>query len=133
MTIFTNIENGIYVTVAASAAVLLFRIAKAKGHFLGRVKIHSVVGDHLLRGDDTPRVSNDSPRLPADVSKHGESVGVNKILGRSLDIGSSRNVFLPLDRADGSNPGIEVASPYPGIFIYRFSEGTLHPNMSIVQ
>lgn len=129
VTIFTNIENGIYVTVAVSAAVLLFRIAKAKGHFLGRVKIHSVVGDHLLGGstNESPRQSGDSPRVnsfPGD-SKRGPTKKASK---GSLDLSSSRNVFLPLDHKDGSNPGIEVISPYPGVFIYRFSEGFVYAN-----
>lgn len=39
VTIFTSIENGIYATVGASAAVMLFRIAKARGRFLGQVPI----------------------------------------------------------------------------------------------
>ncbi|KAG8416905.1 hypothetical protein J3459_013540, partial [Metarhizium acridum] len=41
---------------------------------------------------------------------------------------SARNIFLPLDHGDGSNPEVELESPYPGIFIYRFSEGFNYPN-----
>lgn len=124
VTIFSSIENGIYVTVAVSAAVMLFRIAKAKGHFLGRVKIHSVAGDQLLSGEDTsPRASSEG--LVKEVSAVGVRRGGGKALGRSLEGNSTRNVFLPVDHQDGSNPGIEVVSPYPGVFIYRFSEGML--------
>jgi solute carrier family 26 (sodium-independent sulfate anion transporter), member 11 len=39
VTIFTSIEHGIYATVGASAAVMLFRIAKTRGRFLGQVPI----------------------------------------------------------------------------------------------
>lgn len=39
VTIFTTIEIGIYTTVSVSAAVLLFRIAKSRGTFVGAVKI----------------------------------------------------------------------------------------------
>ncbi|KAG0658148.1 hypothetical protein C6P46_006024 [Rhodotorula mucilaginosa] len=39
ITIFTSIENGIYFSIAASAALLLFRIAKPRGKFLGRVRV----------------------------------------------------------------------------------------------
>lgn len=116
VTIFTSIENGIYVTVAASAVVLLFRTAKAQGNFLGRVKIHSVVGDQLIV-DDSTRYPDD--KAPSESSKRSLRSKVNAAIGSD----SSRNVFLPLDRRDGSNPGIEVVSPYPGVFIYRFSEG----------
>jgi sodium-independent sulfate anion transporter 11 len=37
--IFYSIEAGIYWSLATSVAVLLFRIARPKGHFLGRVRI----------------------------------------------------------------------------------------------
>ncbi|KAI9369210.1 sulfate transporter family-domain-containing protein [Aspergillus egyptiacus] len=100
VTIFTSIEVGVYCTVAISAAVLLFRVAKARGEFLGRVTIHSVVGDHHLEE-------------------------AKAALG---DVDHKRSIFLPINHADGSNPEIEVEQPFPGIFIYRFSEGFNYPN-----
>lgn len=42
VTIFSSIENGIYVTVAVSAALLLFRIAKSRGTFVGAVKVGTI-------------------------------------------------------------------------------------------
>ena len=101
VTIFSSIENGIYTTICLSIAVLLFRVIKAKGRFLGKVRIHSVIGDHSM----------------ADGS-----------FGSSDPDKTVRNVFLPLSHHDGSNPEIEVESPYPGVFIYRFSEGFNYPN-----
>ncbi|KIV97535.1 hypothetical protein PV10_01274 [Exophiala mesophila] len=103
VTIFSSIENGIYTTICISVAVLLFRVGKARGHFVGKVKIHSVLGDHL------------------EEDKFHDQ-------GRSSDDSEERNIFLPLDHNDGSNPSIDVQSPYPGIFIYRFSEGFNYPN-----
>ncbi|KAL8286568.1 hypothetical protein RQP46_004585 [Phenoliferia psychrophenolica] len=41
VTVFSSIENGIYTSVAASAALLLYRIARPSGHFLGRVRVHA--------------------------------------------------------------------------------------------
>jgi sodium-independent sulfate anion transporter 11 len=41
---------------------------------------------------------------------------------------SIREVFLPIGHKDGSNPSIQLEDPYPGIFIYRFSEGFNYPN-----
>ena len=111
VTIFSSIENGIYTTICLSIAVLLFRVVKAKGRFLGKVKIHSVIGDHLIAGD-------------ARHDGHGQYGS----LGSSDPDKSVRNLFLPLSHHDGSNPEIEVESPYPGIFIYRFSEGFNYPN-----
>ncbi|MCJ1479793.1 Sulfate permease 2 [Lambiella insularis] len=105
VTIFSSIENGIYTTICVSVAVLLFRVVKAKGRFLGRVKIRSVVGDHYMNGpSDKENMASNDPDS------------------------SVRNIFLPLEHNDGSNPQIEVETPYPGIFIYRFSEGYNYPN-----
>ncbi|KAL4902315.1 hypothetical protein BDW74DRAFT_158346 [Aspergillus multicolor] len=100
VTVFTTIEIGVYCTVCISVAVLLFRVAKARGEFLGRVTIHSVVGDHVLE-----------EAKPA--------------LG---DVDRTRSIFLPINHTDGSNPEVEIEQPFPGIFIYRFSEGFNYPN-----
>lgn len=100
---FSTIEIGIYCTICVSLAVLLFRIAKARGNFLGHVQIHSVIGDHLL-----------NERM--DISKlHYEST-------------SPRSIYLPNTHADGSNPHVKIQQLSPGIFIYRLSDGFNYPN-----
>jgi sodium-independent sulfate anion transporter 11 len=111
VTVFTTIEIGIYVTVALSAVMWWFRTFKARGRFLGRAKVHSVVGDHLLdrQVGDKNQDGNTTRRSPT-----GED--------------SVRDVFLPIDHHDGSNHEIELEDPYPGIFIYRFAEGFIYPN-----
>jgi solute carrier family 26 (sodium-independent sulfate anion transporter), member 11 len=115
VTIFSSIENGIYVTICLSVAVLLFRVVKAKGRFLGKVKIHSVIGDHV--GD---------VKSPSDFQSYGT---IQKPGTQVLDPDTGlRNIFLPINHNDGSNPTIDIVSPYPGIFIYRFSEGYNFPN-----
>lgn len=113
VTIFATIEIGIYVTVATSMAVFLFRVFKAQGRFLGRVKVHSVIGDHLLESDDAK----------PGVVKIGAESGVDSDPNKG-----SRNIFLPIDHMDGSNPSIKAEHPYPGVFIYRFSEAFNYPN-----
>lgn len=40
-TIFSTIENGIYVSLATSGALLIFRLAHPRSHFLGRVRVHA--------------------------------------------------------------------------------------------
>ena len=104
VTVFSSIENGIYTTICSSIAVLLFRLVKARGRFLGRVKVHSIAGDRL-----------------------GESNERGAFDGNDADK-TYRNIFLPISHNDGSNPDVNVESPYPGIFIYRFSEGFNYPN-----
>ena len=110
VTVFSSIENGIYTTICISVALLLFRVVKARGRFLGKVKIHSVIGDHHIDGDRGHGTTDRGPVHLNDPDK------------------SARNIFLPLEHNDGSNPQIDVESPYPGIFIYRFSEGFNYPN-----
>ncbi|KAF5022738.1 hypothetical protein F66182_5201 [Fusarium sp. NRRL 66182] len=108
VSIFAQIEDGLYATMLLSSAVLVCRILKAKGRFLGKVKVHSVIGDHVI-GDDHRQVVGEYGTIETPET-------------------SARNVFLPLGHCDGSNPDIEVDHPYPGIFIYRFSEGFNYPN-----
>ena len=116
VTVFSTIENGVYVTISLSAALLLWRIVKARGEFLGKVKIRSVIGDHLLDSDgryralDTPTTQATKASLENDPDE------------------SFRNLFLPISHRDGSNSAIDVEHPYPGVFIYRFSEGYVYPN-----
>ncbi|KAK5135382.1 hypothetical protein LTR08_005324 [Meristemomyces frigidus] len=111
VTVFSSIENGVYTTVVVSAALLLWRVFKAKGRFLGRVKVHSVAGDHLTGGPE---------------AKYG-SKGTSSAPGNDPDK-SARNIYLPIEHGDGSNPMVVADHPYPGIFIYRFSEGYNYPN-----
>ncbi|KAI1390165.1 putative sulfate permease [Hypoxylon trugodes] len=113
VTVFSTIENGIYATICISFAIFIFRHLKSHGRFLGRVQVHSVLGDHLIGND-------------------------NNVMGEygTFDISDTtlspptRNVFLPIDHGDGSNPEVEVSSPYPGVFIYRFAEGFNYPSAS---
>lgn len=55
VTVFTNIENGIYTSVAASIALLLFRIARPRGQFLGRVRLHEETEEGSEQGPVTTR------------------------------------------------------------------------------
>lgn len=116
VTVFTTIENGIYCTICISAALLLYRILRSRGRFLGRIKVQSVLGDQVLGSDSGKRLSEYGT---FDRSNSGNS---------HVDHPHSRNVFIPIDHADGSNPAVTLSQPYPGIFIYRFSEGFVYPN-----
>lgn len=41
VTVFSTIENGIYTSLVTSAVLLIFKLAHPRGHFLGRVRVHS--------------------------------------------------------------------------------------------
>lgn len=115
VTVFSSIENGIYTTIAASFVILIFRICKARGRFLGKVKVHSLSDNRIIGNDSRPLLS-------------GPNNGTFAKSGGSHEDALSRNIFLPIDHGDGSNPDIEVMEPAPGVFIYRFSEGFNYPN-----
>ncbi|GAA95593.1 uncharacterized protein L969DRAFT_101695 [Mixia osmundae IAM 14324] len=86
VTVFSSIENGIYVAIASSGGLLLYRIAKAHGQLLGRIRVTTVNGQ------------------------------------------DSRNIYLPLDHVDGSNPAVDLEAPAPGVFVYRLTSDFLYPN-----
>ncbi|KAG5980292.1 hypothetical protein E4U55_004176 [Claviceps digitariae] len=109
ISVFAQIEDGLYATVSISAAILLYRILKARGRFLGQVRVHSVLGDHIV-GEDPKQI-------------FGEYGTFHESGGNAV-----RNVYLPFDHGDGSNPEVDLESPYPGVFIYRFSEGLNYSN-----
>lgn len=112
VTVFSSIENGIYTTISVSFGVFIFRVLWAKGRFLGKVRVHSLLDDHVVGASHKPASDHDT------YTKSGSD----------LEDAPSRNIFLPIDHDDGSNPSIEIQSPYPGIFIYRFCEGFNYPN-----
>lgn len=90
--IFTDLETGIYFVICFSVAIVLVRVAKTSGRFLGRSKIYRVgPGSGSISDSETPLVV--------------------------------REAYLPLDHQDGTNPHIRVEVPYPGVIVYRFSEG----------
>ena len=100
LSVFTTIENGIYLTVAAAGALLLFRLAKSRGRFVGEVKVFTTPRDSLTHGS-TSTVTGE---------------------------GNPREIFVALDGTDGSNKDIDVQQPYPGVFVYRFTDGFNYAN-----
>ncbi|GKT47495.1 sulfate permease 2 [Colletotrichum spaethianum] len=119
VSIFTSIEDGIYVTVALSAALLLLRLARSKGRFLGQVRVY--------------RHQNHAASADQKDSDH-HSVSSSNTLSHNRTSSSIRppahDVFLPIDRRDGTNPAVHVDELYPGVFIYRFTEGFNYLNQA---
>ncbi|KAI1339892.1 sulfate permease [Xylariaceae sp. FL0016] len=97
--VFTDIETGVYFSVCASVALLLVRMAKARGNFLGKVDVYRVNGDgHTLSGES--------------------------------GAATTRPSYVSLDRGDGANPSVHIQTPYPGIFVYRFTESLNYTNVA---
>ncbi|EWC48027.1 hypothetical protein DRE_02606 [Drechslerella stenobrocha 248] len=122
--VFSSIENGIYTTISVSAAMLLFRIAKAKGHFLGRIRVQVVPLDNSSSetlGGNYGATSKGFPKSSADIK------AVNETPEGAIE-STSHNVYLPINHKDGSNPAIDIESPFPGVFVFRFSDGFNYPN-----
>jgi len=114
--IFESLELSIYVTIGLSAALLLIRLSRSKGRFMGRLKVYEITGDA-----DEPfhgKLSSDESSVDEDAQ-----AGCHRLQ-------PCRTTFIPLDRKDGSNPAIEVESPHPGVFIYRFTEGFNYTNQA---
>ncbi|KAH8895941.1 sulfate permease [Thozetella sp. PMI_491] len=110
LAMFTGLETSIYVTIGLSLAIVLIRMARTKGQFLGRVDVYHATADGA-RTD-----SNDS-----DPAKTESSASTPLV---------RRAAFLPIDHQDGSNPTISMESPHPGIFVYRFAEGLNYINQA---
>jgi sodium-independent sulfate anion transporter 11 len=102
VTVFTNIENGIYVTIAASFALLLWRQLFTHGALLGKVRIYRATPETIANKQDGHFAPGSDP--------------------------SAREAFIPISRKDGSNPLVDIESPYPGVLVYRFTEGFTYLN-----
>ncbi|OTB09178.1 hypothetical protein M426DRAFT_316471 [Hypoxylon sp. CI-4A] len=113
VTIFDTIEDGIYTTVCVSFAVFIFRVFQAKGRFLGVAKVRTV-GDFRAAQRRASEISHGQKDSPASLRDGG--------------IASERNLFIPIDHDDNSNPRIPLSHPYPGVFIFQFSELFNYPN-----
>lgn len=60
--------------------------------------------------------------------RHAKARG--HLLGRTTisQPGGPRELYLPLDRSDGSDPALVLQQPRPGVFVYRLDEGFNYPN-----
>ncbi|CAH0048576.1 unnamed protein product [Clonostachys solani] len=111
LAIFESLETSIYVGIALSFVMLLIRLSRTKGEFLGRTTAQEVVGknNNTAGGQDSSENKDACPN------------GGNE----------EREVYLPLSRNDASNSNIKLETPYPGVIIYRFVEGFNYTNQAL--
>ncbi|SPO01483.1 related to sulfate permease II [Cephalotrichum gorgonifer] len=121
---FQSLEISMYVTIALSLVLLLVRMSRSRGRFMGSVKVHDVRGG----GSGAAGCGSCGERSP----RKGNYALTEEDLQRvdcCLSAGKQqRRIFVPLDRRDGSNPKVEVNEVHPGVIVYRFPEGFNYTN-----
>lgn len=111
---FKGLEVSMYVTIALSAVLLLVRMSRTRGRFMGAVKVHDI------------RAAEDSGCGNCR-SGYDSTEDDLRMVDCCLSSGPQQ-VYVPLDRRDGSNPLIEVNEVHPGVIVYRFPEGLNYTN-----
>lgn len=137
LALFISLEVSIYTTICLSFVVLLVRFARTKGRFLGLVHVYRVTPDDahdkksVVDSEETRADAQDKPVDSEDTHADAKTKAIEVHSKSDIEVEMhSRETFLPLDRKDSSNPEIKVDSPYPGVFIYRFSEGFNYVNQA---
>ncbi|KAK8084515.1 sulfate permease [Apiospora hydei] len=158
VSVFDSLEDGIYITVALSLALLLLRIAKASGQFLGRVTVYPYYHHPVPRGDDDSSGTvvevndglgkkNDLVETELKVSTPTEDqkpTSSSKIVVPGISpvhkakygeddvpsLPSARDIYFRLDGLEAINPEVAIVSPCPGVFIYRFPNGLSYLNQA---
>ncbi|RKF76011.1 Sulfate permease 2 [Golovinomyces cichoracearum] len=116
VTVFTTLENGIYVTAAASFLILIVRFSKSQGKFLGKIRMHFTSNDSIFNSE-----SDQYSPLTNEMCQYNTKASNGSLV---------RDTFPPLDFSDGTNPEIDIQLPQPGVFVYQFSENFSYLNAS---
>ncbi|KAG7664443.1 SUL2 [[Candida] subhashii] len=141
ITIFSSIESGIYFAIAASAAVLLFRIAKPHGQFLGKVQVAEIVNPIIIEAsnDDTEddSTSSDNIEIHQVLSRNPSYKSTDKSKVNVKQSVSQQNLpnikyhtrWVPLTK-ENINSGVNVTPPPPGVIVFKPVESFTYPNAS---
>lgn len=148
ITVFVTIEAGIYFSISASAALLLLRIAKAKGEFLGRVEYFEVINPNIISPagstESDPvslqcfneQASNDSSypnEKKATITQVATQITpIKSSQGSPFETNSNihrRYKWVPLS-LKSYNPQLKVLPPPPGVIVFRPNESFTYPNCS---
>jgi sodium-independent sulfate anion transporter 11 len=120
--LFDSLENSIYTTIVLSFALLLVRMARPHGVFLGQIKVKRVVHS----GEEDEEEKEKEKETVSSEDGNTSSTDIPSFLTDAEGI--VREVFLPMDKKDNSNPKVEAVMPYPGVFLYRFDEALNYIN-----
>lgn len=133
--IFVSLEVSIYVTICASLALLLVRLARAQGQFLGQTRAFYPSSSSSSSSQSSRNASGRATphELETDNEEHSGDDMSNPISWERHEwqnVNHEQNIYLPLNHQDASNPALHISSPYPGIFIYRFPTLLSYPNQA---
>ncbi|KAH3663439.1 hypothetical protein WICMUC_005965 [Wickerhamomyces mucosus] len=123
ITVFSSIENGIYFAICASAAQLLFKIAKPTGHFLGRVQVSEVINPTIIKDD-----SSDSIKYEVDEISI-ENSGKKQVKSSGNAVIKYHTKWVPLTKSV-VNSNIKIKPAPPGVLVYRLNESFTYINSS---
>lgn len=146
ITVFALIEDGIYFAMAASGAVLLFRIAKPAGQFLGRVRVAEIINPSIKFSDELSFTSTDNDVEIQQVltrdSYNATSASKFKVkdafeksipsageLTRTNPTIKFHTRWVPLTEGNINN-AVDVLPPPPGVIVFRPLESFVYPNSS---
>ena len=111
LALFVSLEWAIYVGVILTLLLMMGRLARTRGSFLGRVRYHHIEGDE----EGSPKFK-DSPSTEPTTASH-------KLLPKMSS-------FVALSSKTASNSSVAIEVPYPGVFIYRFNEAYNYTNQA---
>lgn len=140
ITVFSTIEAGIYFSISASVALLLLKIAKAKGQFLGRIEYFEVLNPTIV--STITEVSDAASNHSSNESYNGGKKAVTEVLTEITPIESKihndslsssgirrQYKWVPLT-LKSLNPKLKVLPPPPGVIVFRPNESFTYPNCS---
>ncbi|KAL1838130.1 hypothetical protein VTJ49DRAFT_3009 [Mycothermus thermophilus] len=125
--IFVSLEVSIYVTIGTSLALLLIRLARGRGHFLGRTRVYHY--QTPARHAPSPMDSNSDLASSSTVADR-HLASFHERPGSGYFHSKPRDIYLPIDHYGASNPEVTISDPYPGVVIYRFPSGFNYTNQA---
>lgn len=147
ITVFSSIENGVYFAICASVAILLFRVAKPNGEFLGRIQVAEVVNPVVISAgteseDDSSNgeveicqvLSNSSSNAKKGPRSLPDEYANSVLTVRDLK-NSNKNIqfhtkWVSLKNSNINND-LRVLPPPPGVIVFKPTETFTYPNCSV--
>lgn len=158
ITVFSSIENGVYFAICASVAVLLFRIAKPQGFFLGRIQVAEVVNPVIDSSNSDSSTINDDVNYANSTSDDSKDIEIHQVLSNSSNYHATSTTkyktkdvidstpsthkllennprlkfhtrWVPLTKENINNE-LNVKPPPPGVIVYKPIESFTYPNAS---